>query len=112
MGIEEKISNLTRRYAGRSMELVGKISHNTRWQLAGYTIWLTACDDAAREKAKDQAKAMEAVSAYLPAFPSGPQPFGASVASLDTADLGRPLTSPKIDAWPDVQGVPDGPAGR
>lgn len=112
MGIEEKISNVARRYAGRSMELVGKISHNTRWQVAGYTTWSTACDDAAREKAKDQAKAMEAVSAYLPAYPSEPQPFGASAASLDAAGLGRPLTSPKIDAWTDVQGMPDGPAVR
>lgn len=64
MGVEAKLSNMSRRCAGRSMELFGKITHNTRWQLAGRTIWMSACDDEAREKAKDAAKAMEAVAAY------------------------------------------------
>ncbi|BCJ75783.1 hypothetical protein CS0771_53270 [Catellatospora sp. IY07-71] len=64
MGIEEKLSNLSRRCAGRSMELAGRISHNARWQSAGYRIWTSARDEETREKAKDAAKALDAVAAY------------------------------------------------
>ncbi|GIF81935.1 hypothetical protein ACFQY4_18890 [Catellatospora bangladeshensis] len=64
MGIDEKLGNMSRRCVGRSLELFGKITHNTTMQLAGYTTWSSACEEADREKAKDAIKAMEAVAAF------------------------------------------------
>ncbi|MEV4413751.1 hypothetical protein [Catellatospora sp. NPDC049609] len=109
MGIEEKISNLSRRCAGRSMELVGRITKNTRWQLAGYTTWTSALEAEAREKAKDAAKAMEAVAAYgltgrplLQAGVTVPVPVP-PVRALDTAEFDTAVHSPPSGAlgtWP------------
>ncbi|GAA1378196.1 hypothetical protein [Catellatospora chokoriensis] len=116
MGIDEKFSNLSRRCAGRSMELVGKITHNTRWQIAGYTTWMAARDDETREKAKDAAKAMDALSAYgmahLPplAEHAAPSALGGAVG------VGEPPTTTALPDLPATRPVPDrvpgGPALR
>ncbi|MEU8080968.1 hypothetical protein AB0B31_36635 [Catellatospora citrea] len=110
MGIEAKISNISRRCAGRSMELIGKVTHSARWQLTGYTTWMSACEEAAREQAKDVAKAMEAVAAYGLALPvSGP---GAALLGAPTSAGGRFLADSRPAAgagqW-EAAGVADHP---
>ncbi|WP_155369995.1 hypothetical protein [Catellatospora vulcania] len=106
MGIEAKISNVSRRCAGRSMELIGKLTHSTRWQLTGYTTWVSACEDAAREQAKDLAKAMEAVAAY--------RAGGAAPSGRGTTLLGAPASAGErflIDSRPALAATDVQPTG-
>ncbi|MEU7823134.1 hypothetical protein [Catellatospora sp. NPDC049133] len=111
MGIDEKISNLSRRCAGRSMELVGKITHNSRWQLTGYTTWLSACDDAIREKAKDEAKAMAAVSSYWSTYPTAPETSPAAAVLERVVPADSPATA-QLGTRPDYLRIPGGPVPR
>ncbi|GAA2368739.1 hypothetical protein Cme02nite_73450 [Catellatospora methionotrophica] len=64
MGTEEKLANLSRRFVARTVHTVGHLFGNPRWEMAGHLLGAQADDDAAREKSKDDLKALEAVSRF------------------------------------------------
>ncbi|WP_155375098.1 hypothetical protein [Catellatospora vulcania] len=64
MGIDEKFANLSRRFVARTVHTVGRLAGNPRWEMAGHLLGARADDDAAREKGKDDLKALEAVSRF------------------------------------------------
>ncbi|MBV1855463.1 hypothetical protein [Catellatospora tritici] len=61
MGIEAKLSNVSQRLVGRAEEVAGRITHNDHWQADGRSRREHAREDEIRQKAKDVAKAQEAM---------------------------------------------------
>ncbi|MBV1853166.1 hypothetical protein [Catellatospora tritici] len=64
MGFDEKLSNVSRRFAGRATHLAGRLTGNTHWEMSGYAIWASAVEEEIREKGKDAHKAVAAIERY------------------------------------------------
>lgn len=89
MGIEEKLSNVSRRLGGRGLYALGRLTGSTRWQMAGTALWTSSVEEEARELGKDERKAAEAVSRYIAERPMllG-SPAGPTSAISDSAGPG------------------------
>ncbi|WP_212830918.1 hypothetical protein [Catellatospora sp. TT07R-123] len=93
MGIESKLSNVSQRLVGKAEEVAGRITHNDHWQADGRARREHAREDEIRQKAKDVAKAQEAMGVIsrderlrLERDGTAPAPAGGPPTAVDAPD--------------------------